>query len=95
MLFDPFKKLDLPPRFVQGADGGSRQTTEVIQEHERLARLSICDPNTPQMKGILLLRIEPEHNDLIAQNPVLAIAGSRIEAPEISIRGTGTMKDPT
>ncbi len=41
------------------ADSGGRRTKEVGKKDERLARFGIFESNTAQMKGILVLRVEP------------------------------------
>ncbi len=101
VLLDPFEKeFDLPAVFVEGCDGGGRQTGVVGQEDQRFFGVGVRKPNTPNMFGIVLDGIEAlERDALIGDHPRASIRWSRVDSsgPKVVFcsgdkKGTGLMK---
>jgi hypothetical protein len=82
VLLDPFEKeFDLPTVFVQGCDGGGRQTGVVGQEDQRFFGAGVRKPNTSNVFGIVLDGIKAlERNTLIGDHPRASICWSRVDA---------------
>ena len=82
VLFDPLEEeFDLPAVFVQGCDGGGRQTGVVGQEDQRFFGAGVRKPNTPNMFGIVLDGVEAlEHHALIGDHPSVSIGWGRVDA---------------
>lgn len=95
VLLDPFEKeFDLPTVFVQGCDGGGRQTGAVGQKDQSLACGGVCKPNTPNVFGIVLDGIKAlERNTLIGDHPCASIGWGRVDAsgPKV-VLGAGDKK---
>ena len=59
MLLDPFEEqLDLPPAFVQFADGHWWRARQVGQEDQSLVRLGIFEANSPQVMRKVFVTVE-------------------------------------
>ena len=80
MLLDPFEEqFHLPAALVQCGDGQRRQGRIVGEEYQRLARLGICEFDTPYMLGIVLGNIKSiERDSLVADYPGLSVGLGRI-----------------
>ena len=87
MLLDPFEeKLHLPAALVQIADRQSWPHCQVSQENECLSGLGIPEADTPDMLGVVLLRIMPIQRDgLIGDHAGSAIGRGRIYAMRVEI----------
>ncbi len=83
--FDPPEEpLDLPAALVERADRQRRQGRVVGQEDQRLARLGVLEPNTPQVLGVLPGGVVAvEHHLLIADHAGAAIDGRRVDASRV------------
>ena len=95
MLLDPFEKqLDLPPGFVQFANGRWWRAKQVGQKDECFPRLWIFEANVAQMMGVALLTVEPRQGHrLIADDPLRPVARCRVDSSQVGIRfGAGNKK---
>jgi len=101
VLFDPLEEeFDLPAVFVQGCDGGGRQTGVVGQKDQSLACGGVGKPNTPNVFGIVLDGIKAlERNTLIGNHSCASSGWGRVDAsgPQVvlgarDVKGTGLMK---
>lgn len=82
LLLDSFEEeLDLPAVFVQGCDGGGRQTGVVGQKGQSRACGGVGKPNMPNVFGIVLDGIKAlERNTLIGDHPCASIRWGRIDS---------------
>jgi len=87
MLLDPFEeKLHLPAALIQIADHQSRPRCQVGQENEGLSGPGILEAHTPEMLGVVSLRIMPIQRDcLIGDHAGSAIGRGRIYAMRVEI----------
>ena len=95
VLFDPLEEeFDLPAVFVEGCDGGGRQTGVVGQKDQSLACGGVGKPNAPNVFGIVLDGVEAlERHALIGNHPSVSIGWGRVDAsgPKV-VLGAGDKK---
>ena len=85
VLLDPLEEqFDLPATLVQGGDGQGWQAGVVGQEDQRLSRLGVLEPDSPQMLRVMLRRVEAvEHDALVADHTAGPVGGRRVNPPRI------------
>jgi hypothetical protein len=88
VLLDPFEEhRHLPAALVEGADGRGRQAGVVGQEDQCPARLGVFEADAAKVLRIVGGRVEAvEHHALIANHPIGAVRGVRVDPSRIHVR---------